>query len=123
MPRETARTRVLVGQACAALGDPDTAAMELEAAADTFARLGAAPELARVESLTRGRENRDRHGLTEREIQILRVLATGKTNREIAAALVISDHTVRRHIQNIFAKLGVSSRAAATAFAFRHNLA
>lgn len=123
VPRETARTRVLVGQACAALGDPDTAAMELEAAADTFARLGAAPELARVESLTRGREHRDRHGLTKRELQILRVLATGKSNREIAAALVISDHTVRRHIQNIFAKLGVSSRAAATAFAFRHNLA
>jgi DNA-binding NarL/FixJ family response regulator len=110
---------VLVGQACAELGDPDTAAMELEAAADTFERLGAAPELARV----RGLEPRDGHGLTKRELEILRVLATGKSNREIAAALVISDHTVRRHIQNIFAKLGVSSRAAATAFAFRHHLA
>ena len=121
-PRETARTRVLVGQACAGLGDLDTAAMELEAARETFARLGAAPELARVESLARRPADRDIHGLTARELQILRVLATGKTNREIAAALVISDHTVRRHIQNIFAKLGVSSRAAATAFAFRHGL-
>jgi DNA-binding CsgD family transcriptional regulator len=121
-PRETARTRVLVGQACAGLGDLDTAAMELEAARETFAKLGAAPELARVEALTRRLADRDIHGLTARELEILRVLATGKTNREIAAALVISDHTVRRHIQNIFAKLGVSSRAAATAFAFRHGL-
>ena len=122
-PREIARTRVLVGQACAALGDLDTAAMELDAASDTFKRLGATQELERVESLRAGLENQDVHGLTTRELEILRVLATGKSNREIAAALVISDHTVRRHIQNIFAKLGVSSRAAATAFAVRHDLA
>jgi ATP/maltotriose-dependent transcriptional regulator MalT len=121
-PRETARTRVLVGQVCAALGDPDTAALELEAAAETFARLGARAELARVESLARPPADRDAHGLTARELEILRLLATGESNREIAAALVISDHTVRRHVQNIFAKLGVSSRAAATAFAFRHGL-
>jgi DNA-binding CsgD family transcriptional regulator len=121
-PCETARTRTLVGQACAALADLDTAAMELEAARDTFAKLGAAPELARVESLASHRADRDIHGLTKRELQILRVLATGKTNREIAVLLTISDHTVRRHLQNIFAKLGVSSRAAATAFAFRHGL-
>jgi DNA-binding CsgD family transcriptional regulator/tetratricopeptide (TPR) repeat protein len=121
-PRETARTRVLVGQACAGLGDLDTAALEWEAARECFAELGAAPELARVESLVHPPADRDIHGLTARELQILRVLATGKSNREIAAALVISDHTVRRHIQNIFAKLGVSSRAAATAFAFRHGL-
>jgi ATP/maltotriose-dependent transcriptional regulator MalT len=121
-PCETARTRVLVGQACAALGDPDTAAMELEAARETFAKLGAARDLARVDSLVRRPADRDTHGLTARELQILRALATGKSNREIAAALVISDHTVRRHVQNIFAKLGVSSRAAATAFAFRHGL-
>jgi DNA-binding CsgD family transcriptional regulator len=123
VPREIARTRLLVGQACAALGDRDTAAMELEAARDTFEKLGATPELTRAESLRAGLENRDTHGLTARELQILRVLATGKSNREIAAALVISDHTVRRHLQNIFAKLGVRSRAAATAFAIRHHLA
>jgi ATP/maltotriose-dependent transcriptional regulator MalT len=121
-PRETARTRVLVGRACAALGDLDTADLELEAAHDTFARLGAAPELARVEALSRRPANRRAHGLTTRELEVLRLVATGKSNREIAAALVISDHTVRRHVQNTFAKLGVSSRAAATAFAFRHGL-
>jgi ATP/maltotriose-dependent transcriptional regulator MalT len=121
-PRETARTRVLVGEACAGVGDLDTAAMELEAARETFAKLGAAPALARVESLARRLADREVHGLTARELQILGALATGQTNREIAAALMISDHTVRRHIQNIFAKLGVSSRAAATAFAFRHGL-
>jgi DNA-binding CsgD family transcriptional regulator len=114
IPRETARSRVLVGEACAALGDQDTAALELEAARDTFAALGAAPELAQVE--------RDACGLTARELQVLRLVAAGKSNREIAADLVISDHTVRRHVQNTFAKLGVGSRAAATAFAFRHDL-
>jgi ATP/maltotriose-dependent transcriptional regulator MalT len=122
VPREIARTRVLVGQACAALGDPDTAAMELEAARHTFEKLGATPELTRLAALANDRENQDVYGLTTRELQILRVLATGKSNREIAAALVISDHTVRRHLQNIFVKLGVSSRAAATAFAYRHDL-
>jgi DNA-binding CsgD family transcriptional regulator len=121
-PCESARTRVLIGRACAALGDVDTAAMELEAARATFAKLGAALDLARVDSLDRHAETRDAHGLTARELQILRALATGKSNREIAAALVISDHTVRRHLQNIFAKVGVSSRAAATAFAFRNDL-
>ena len=121
-PRETARTRALIGQACAALGDMDTAVMELEAALDSFARLGAAPELARVESLIRRLAHRDTHGLTARELQVLRLLATGKSNHQIAADLVISDHTVRRHVQNTFAKIGVSSRAAATAFAFRHDL-
>jgi DNA-binding CsgD family transcriptional regulator len=121
-PREIARTRRLVGQACAALGDRDTAAMELEAARETFEKLGATPELARLVALGNQRGNQDDYGLTTRELQILRVLATGKSNREIAAALVISDHTVRRHIQNIFVKLGVSSRAAATAFAYRHDL-
>jgi DNA-binding CsgD family transcriptional regulator/tetratricopeptide (TPR) repeat protein len=122
VPGEIARTRVLVGQACEALGDHDTAAMEFDAARDEFAALGAAPELARLEVLTGG-PGRDVHGLTARELEVLRVLATGKSNREIAADLVISDHTVRRHLQNIFAKLGVSSRAAATAFAIRHHIA
>lgn len=64
----------------------------------------------------------DSHDLTKRELEVLRLVAEGKTNRQIAAELVISGHTVRRHLQNIFAKVGVSSRAAATAFAFRHNL-
>jgi DNA-binding NarL/FixJ family response regulator len=121
-PYEAARARVRVAQACAALGDEDTAALELGAARDAFARLGAAPELARADALS-GRETPEETlGLTARELQVLRLVAAGRSNREIAAALVISDHTVRRHLQNIFAKLGVSSRAAATAFAFQHKL-
>jgi DNA-binding NarL/FixJ family response regulator len=63
-----------------------------------------------------------RHGLSERELEVLRLVASGKSNRDIAAALVISEHTVARHLQNIYAKLGLSSRAAATAFAFEHEL-
>ena len=121
-PYEAARARVLLGQACAALGDDDTAALELEAARDVFAQLGAAPDLARVDAfIGRGRPG-DRHGLTRRELQVLRLVAAGKTNREISSALVISEHTVARHLQNIFAKLGVSSRTAASAFAFAHDL-
>ncbi|MCA1679613.1 MAG: helix-turn-helix transcriptional regulator, partial [Actinobacteria bacterium] len=80
-------------------------------------------DVARIDSLTAaGPGSISAHGLTERELEVLRLVAAGKSNRQIAAELVISDHTVRRHLQNIFAKLGVSSRAAATAFAFRHDL-
>ncbi len=91
--------------------------LELEAARELFERLGAAPDLARV-SMRAGA----RHGLSERELEVLRLVASGKSNREIASTLVISEHTVARHLQNIYAKLGVSSRAAATAFAFEHEL-
>jgi len=121
-PYEAARARVLVGLACRALGDEEAAALELGAARATFAELGAAPDLARVDLPTRGPAPAEDHGLTARELEVLRLVAAGKSNREIASELVISDHTVRRHLQNIFAKLGVSSRAAATAFAFRHDL-
>jgi ATP/maltotriose-dependent transcriptional regulator MalT len=120
-PYEVARTRVLVGQACRALGDEDSAALELEAARATFAELGAAPDLVRVDALL-GRAPAERYGLSARELQVLRLVADGKSNREIASELVISEHTVARHLQNIFAKLGISSRTAATAFAFAHEL-
>jgi len=120
-PYEAARLRMLVGLACRALGDEESAAMEFDAAGWVFRQLGAAPDLARVEALSR-RAATSAGGLTAREVEILRLVAAGKTNREIAATLVISDHTVRRHLQNIFAKLGVPSRAAATAFAFQHDL-
>ena len=82
-----------------------------------FEQLGARPDLARFEVPTKGV-----HGLSPREVEVLRLVAAGKTNREIAAALVISEHTVARHLQNIYAKQGFSSRAAATAFAFEHDL-
>lgn len=121
-PYEVARVRVLVGLACAALGDHDTATLELDAAREVFEQLGAAPDLARVDAFTSRSVRGDTHGLTARELEVLRLVAAGKTNREIAATLVVSEHTVARHVQNIFAKLRVSSRTAATAFAFEHDL-
>ena len=121
-PYEAARARVLIALACRALGDHDTAKMELDAARRVFDQLGAAPDVARVEALSRARAASTPAGLTAREMDVLRLVAEGRTNREIASALVISDHTVRRHLQNIFNKIGVSSRAAATAFAFQRHL-
>jgi ATP/maltotriose-dependent transcriptional regulator MalT len=118
-PYEVARARMLIGLACRELGDSDTAALELEAARGAFEELGAGPDLERLASLTGGAAP---HGLSERELEVLRHVAAGKTNREIAAELVVSEHTVARHMQNIFAKLGVSSRTAATRFAFEHRL-
>ena len=114
-------TRVLVGLACAALGDNDLD-LELEAARSAFEELGAVHDLARVDSLLRTSASRDRHGLTRRELQVLRLVAAGETNRGIATELVLSERTVDRHVSNIYAKLGVSSRAAATAYAYEHQL-
>jgi ATP/maltotriose-dependent transcriptional regulator MalT len=116
-PYEVARARELIARACSALGDDEASTLELEAARETFERLGARPDLERA-SLRPGRD----HGLSERELEVLRLVASGKSNREIASTLVISEHTVARHLQNIYGKLGLSSRAAATAFAFEHEL-
>jgi DNA-binding CsgD family transcriptional regulator len=120
-PYDAARARVLVAEACRALGDDDTAALELEAARDAFADLGAAPDLAQLHSRATGPASAT-YGLTPRQLEVLRLVAAGKSNREIAASLVISEHTVARHVQNIFATLGVSSRTAASAFAFERHL-
>src|ERR1051326_3017310 len=120
-PDEAARTRMLVGAACRALGDEEGFELELEAARSTFGRLGAAPDLARVEELAGVAPSPD-HGLTAREVEVLRLVAIGKSNKEIAASLVISQQTVARHVQNIFTKLGVASRTAAGAYAFEHDL-
>jgi DNA-binding CsgD family transcriptional regulator len=119
-PYDAARARALVAEACRALGDHDAAALELEAARDAFAALGAAPDLARLDAARAPAQ--DTYGLTPRQVEVLRLVSAGKSNREIAAALVISEHTVARHVQNIFAALGVSSRTAASAFAFEHDL-
>ena len=121
-PYDLARTRMLVAVACRELGDEETETLELEAARAAFERLGAAPDLARVDALTGSSSGPSTHGLTARELEVLRLVASGKSNREIAATLVISEHTVARHVQNIFAKVNVSSRAAAGAFAFEHDL-
>lgn len=122
IPYEAARVRILIGLAYRALGDEDAAEMELDAARSAFQQLGAAPDLARVEELSGKTARGSAGGLTVREVEVLALAATGRRNREIATALVISEHTVRRHLQNIFAKLGVSSRAAATAYALKHDL-
>jgi DNA-binding CsgD family transcriptional regulator len=121
-PYEAARVRALLGLACRALGDDDSAELDLGAARDVFAQLGAAPDLARLDSLIRRTASDDAHGLTSRELEVLRLVAAGNSNRGIASTLVISERTVDRHVSNIFAKLGVSSRAAATAYAYEHQL-
>ncbi len=116
-PYEVARARELIAKACSTLGDDEAGMLELEAARELFERLGAAPDLARLSSRSGAS-----YGLSERELEVLRLVASGKSNREVAATLVISEHTVARHLQNIYAKLRVSSRTAATAFAFEHKL-
>ncbi len=123
-PYLAAGVRVAISRACSALGDEDGATLELDAARATFERLGALPDLAHVDVLaSRSRcAGSAEHGLTRRELEVLKLVATGRTNRQIAAELVLSERTVDRHVSNIFAKLGVPSRAAATAFAYRHRL-
>ena len=121
-PYDVARARELAGVACRAVGDEEGAALELEAARLTYEKLSAAPDLARIEALSRGERAEGAHGLTARELEVLRLIATGRTNKSIAADLVLSVRTVDRHVANTFAKLGVSSRAAATTYAHEHGL-
>ncbi|GAB3409923.1 LuxR C-terminal-related transcriptional regulator [Flindersiella endophytica] len=124
-PYEAARTRLLLGLACARLGDSDGAGLEWGAARQVFGELGAAPDLARLEALggsAAAGAAAALGGLTGREVEVLTLVATGMTNREVAAALTVSEHTVRRHLQNIFGKLDLRTRAAATAYAYRHGM-
>jgi len=119
VPYEAARTQVTISRACRALGDNDSADLELSAARRSFAQLGAKVDLARPAGP--GPPRRE-SGLTARELEVLRLVATGQTNRAIADHLGLSEKTVARHLSNIFNKLDVSSRAAATAYAFTHQL-
>ena len=121
LPYERARAAVLVGRGCLALGDRTAAVLELDHARATFSSLGASPDLAELDALA-GDSHRGAGELSARELEVLAHVADGKTNREIATALSISQHTVGRHLENIFAKLGVSGRAAATAYAYEHDL-
>jgi DNA-binding CsgD family transcriptional regulator len=130
-PYEAARVCVSIGLACCALGDVDSAQFEFDSARAVFRQLGAAPDLARVDALALARPSNAKAlnadaaagcGLTSREVEVLRLVASGKTNRAIADDLGISEKTVARHIANIFTKLDLSSRAAATAYAFQHKL-
>jgi ATP/maltotriose-dependent transcriptional regulator MalT len=121
-PYEEARARVLVGLACRELGDDDGAAVELDAARAAFEGLGAQADLARIDALAGSKAHGDSYGLSPRELEVLRLLVSGETNRGIAGILVLSERTVDRHVSNIYAKLGVSSRAAATAHAYEQKL-
>ena len=121
VPYRAARVRVELARAHAARDEPDAADMELEAASATFERLGARHDILRLAHV-RARPGLP-GGLTPREAEILRVVADGLSNREVAEQLVLSEKTVARHLHNIYAKLGVSSRTAAVAYAYQHGLA
>lgn len=119
-PYETARTCVLIAQACRALGDEEGARLELESARESFARLGARRDLQAVDALRD--TSTPGHGLSPREVQVLRLVAAGKTNRAIALDLFLSERTVHRHVSNIFDKLGVRTRTEAATFAVEHQI-
>jgi DNA-binding CsgD family transcriptional regulator len=122
-PYHAAKARVLIALACRALGDEDSAEMELDAARSVFRELGAAPDVASVDSLSNATSGALPGGLTPREAEVLALVAQGHTNRQIAGQLVISEKTVASHLSHMFTKLDVPSRAAATAFAYEHGLA
>jgi ATP/maltotriose-dependent transcriptional regulator MalT len=119
-PYEAARCRLLLARACQVAGDLETADLEREAARRVFFDLGAKGDLAILDG-ERARPSAP-CGLTPREVEVLRLVATGASNREIAGAFVLSEKTVARHVANIFLKIGVSTRAAATAYAFEQHL-
>jgi ATP/maltotriose-dependent transcriptional regulator MalT len=121
LPYEAAHAQVLYGLAVRAAGDEEGAVAELTSARASFSHLGAVADTAMIDGYLGGKGLPG--GLTERQAEVLRLVAAGKRNREIAESLVISEHTVARHLQDIYAKLGVSSRASATAFAIEHGIA
>ena len=119
-PYEAARVRVLLGAACRSLGDEESAAMEIDAARWVFERLGAAHELARLDEGPASEERASK--LSPREREVLGLVSAGETNKAIAAKLILSEHTVARHVQNMLQKLGFSSRASLAAYAVEQGL-
>lgn len=119
-PHQAARVRLLIAVACRELGDGASAELEFAAARGALEELGAGPDLERLARLAGSSRP---GGLSRRESEVLALVAAGKTNRAIAAELVISEKTVARHVSNIFTKLALSSRAEATAYAYKHGLA
>lgn len=122
VPYKIARTRVLLGNFYQSLGDVDTAKMEFDAARFIFCQLGAIPDIVHVDALLKARHSDNQHGLSPRELEVVRQIAQGLTNKAIADELFISERTVERHVSNIFNKLNVSSRSAITAYAYEHQL-
>jgi DNA-binding CsgD family transcriptional regulator len=123
----SARIRLLLARAFRMLGDQDGATLELDAARKIFVQLGAAPDIRAAEQMvthatTAAEPATDTHGLSPRELEVLRLVASGKTNKTIAGELFLSEKTVDRHVSNILSKLNVSSRATATAWAYQHHL-
>ena len=121
-PYEAARVRVLIGLACSALGDPATCALEVDGARKVFERVGARPDVERLDVLMGRQHGLRPGGLTTRQVEVLRLVAAGMTNRLIARQLGLSEKTVARHVHNSLVKIGAPARAAATAYAYEHGL-
>jgi DNA-binding CsgD family transcriptional regulator len=121
-PYEVARIQMLIGLACNALGDAETSALEFDGARKVFEQLGAKPDIERIDVLLRRTYGQTPAGLTAGEVEVLRLVASGKTNRAIARELGLSDKTVARHVHNSLTKIGVPSRTAATAYAYENGL-
>jgi DNA-binding NarL/FixJ family response regulator len=113
---------VLIGRACRAVGDDEAAGLEFQAAKCVFERLGARPDLARIDAPYKRISPASRPSLTARELHVLRLISTGRTNKAIAHELSLSERTIDRHVTNILTKLDVRSRTAATRYAFDHQL-
>jgi DNA-binding NarL/FixJ family response regulator len=120
LPYDAACSRVLLGRALRAIGDTESADRELAAARRAFVDLGAEPAVKEVDRLLARTTNPS--GLTDREVEVLRLVASGRSNAQVAAELYLSEKTVARHLSNIFPKIDVSSRTAAAAYAFEHGL-
>lgn len=120
---EAAVTRVLMGRANRAIGDEEAAQLEFDAARTALSALSAVADLDRLERVAAGAGRHEASaGLTRRELEVLRLIASGRSNRQIATELFLSERTVARHVSNILGKLGLANRSSATAFAFEHGL-